>query len=104
MNKAKFSPGENFQLYGILLFLSISNLEFPGKIINPWHMCEGYGSRFVCVSMCECVYIYYHSSWYIPRLYVESNVLLSFLCHSLHIYCVDFVESVFFFRSSGDID
>ena len=24
-------------------------------VINPWRMCEGYGSRFVCVCVCVCV-------------------------------------------------
>ena len=37
--------------------------------IKPQRMCEGYGSRFVCVCVCVCVY---RASSYIPGLYVQS--------------------------------
>ena len=68
--------------------------------INPQHMREGYGSLFVCVSVCMSVC--YHASCYIPCLYVENTVPLSFLQRSQDMHCVDFVENALF-KSSGDI-
>ena len=67
-------------------------------------MHEGYSSGFVCVCVCVCVClsVCYHASCYIPCLYVENKVLLSFPCHFLLMYCVDFVENALF-ESSGDI-
>ena len=64
-------------------------------------MREGYGSCFVCVCVCLCVC--YHTNCYIPNLYVEIKVVLSFLCHFLHMHCVHFVENALF-RSYGDIN
>ena len=60
-------------------------------------MREGYSSRFMCVSVSLL-----HTSCYIPHLYVEIKVPLSFLCYFLHMHCVDFVENALF-RNSGDI-
>ena len=57
-------------------------------------MREGYGSHFVCECVCVCVR--YHASCYIPRLYVENKVPLSFLWRSQDMYCVDFVENALF--------
>ena len=65
-------------------------------LINPQRMREGYGSRSVCLSVC------YRASCYIPRLYVEIQVSLGFLCWSSRMYCVDFVENALF-KSSGEI-
>ena len=65
-------------------------------------MHEGYSSSFVCVCVCVCLCVCYHASYYIPHLYVEIKVALSFLCHFLHMHCVDLVENALF-RSSGDI-
>ena len=42
-------------------------------------MREGYGNCFMRVCVC------YHASCYIPGLYVEIKVPLSFLCRFLHI-------------------
>ena len=50
---------------------------------KPWCMRKGYGSRFVCLSVCLCVC--YQPSCYISRLYVESSVPLGFLCCSQRI-------------------
>ena len=62
-------------------------------------MREGYGSHSVCVCLCVC----YHTNYCIPCLhvYVEIKVVLSFLCHFLHMHCVDFIENALF-RSYGD--
>ena len=38
-------------------------------LISPRRMHEGYGSR----SVCECVCVCYRASYYIPRLYVQSE-------------------------------
>ena len=65
-------------------------------------MREGYGTHSVCVCVCVCLSVCYHTNCYIPRLYVEIKVALSFLCHFLHMHCVDFVENALF-RSYGDI-
>ena len=58
-------------------------------------MHEGYSSHFVCVSVTTlaAAYLIY---------YVEIKMPLSFLCHYLHMHCVDFVENALF-RSSDDI-
>ena len=63
-------------------------------IVNPWHMCEGYGSHSVCVCVCVCVH--YCTSGYITRLEVSSVVLKGFLWHFKRIYCVDFAENALF--------
>ena len=70
--------------------------------INPRHMREGYGSLSVCVSVCVCLSVCYHASCYIPRLYIEITVPLSFLWCSQDMHCVDFIENTSF-KSSGDI-
>ena len=55
-----------------------------------------------CVYECVCYYAWY-ASCYIPCLYVENiKAPLSFLCHFLHMYCVDFIKNALF-RSSGNI-
>ena len=59
-------------------------------IINPWCMCEGYVSHFVCAYVC------YQPSCYIPRLYIENKVLLSFSV-ILWMYYVDFIKNALFF-------
>ena len=61
------------------------------NIYNPRRMHKGY-SVCVCVCLCVC----YHDSCFIPRLYVENMVLLSFLWHSQDVHCVDFVEIALF--------
>ena len=71
------------------------NVHWPSA-----HMHEGYGKSF-CVCVCVSVCLY-HTNCYIPHLYVEIKVALSFLCHFLHMYCVDFIENTLF-RSYGDI-
>ena len=95
-----------------LQYLSWLPMNMPSEVANLlWKKLgkhEGYGSRFVCVCVCVCVcvhvcvYVCYHASCYIPHLYVENKVLLSFPCPFLLIYCVDFVENTLF-ESSGDI-
>ena len=50
------------------------------------------------VILCVC----YRASCSIPCLYVENWVPIGFLCHSQHMYCVDFVENALF-KSSGKI-
>ena len=67
-------------------------------------MREGYGTHSVCVCVCVCVClsVCYHTNCYIPRLYVEIKVALSFLRHFLQMHRVDFVENALF-RSYGDI-
>ena len=79
-------------------------LELAFNFINPRRMREGYGSVFVCVCVCVCVClsVCYHASCFIPRLYVENTVPLSFLWRSQDVHCVDFVE-IALFTSSGDI-
>ena len=75
------------------------NREGAYSLEYPRRMHEGYSSRYcVCVSGCVC----YHASYYIPHLYVENKVPLSFLCHFLHMYCVDFIKNALF-RSSCNI-
>ena len=56
----------------------------------------------VSVCVCVCVCVCYHASYYIPRLYVENKVTLSFLWCVVDMYCVDFFENALF-RSSGNI-
>ena len=51
----------------------------------PRHTC----ARVTVVIVCLCATYY---SCYIPRLNVEIKVPLSFLCHFLHMHCVDFGE------------
>ena len=65
-------------------------------------MREGYGSHSVCVCVCIRVSVTTLISCYIPSLYVEIKVVVSFLCHFLHMHCVDFVENTLF-RSYGNI-
>ena len=60
-----------------------------GLGFNPQRMCEGYGSRSVCV--CVCVFC---TSCYIPGLYIESKVLLGFLWHFQDMHCVDFIKTL----------
>ena len=60
-------------------------------VINPQRAC----ARVTVVILRVC----YHTSCYIPRLYVEIKVALSILCH---MHCVNFTENALF-RSSGDI-
>ena len=57
-------------------------------IINPWHILKGYGSRFMCMSVCLC--ICYHANCYIPNFFVEIQVSLGFLCCFQRMHCVDF--------------
>ena len=59
-------------------------------------------ARITVVVLCVCVCVCYYTNCYIPRLYVEIKVALSFLCHFLHMHCVDFIENALF-RSYGDI-
>ena len=70
------------------------------NIVNPRRMREGYGS--LRVSRCVCLSVCYLASCFIPRLYVENMVPLSFLWPSQDMHCVDFVE-IALFKSSGDI-
>ena len=44
-------------------------INMDSAIINPQRMREGYGSWFVCLSVC------YHASCYIPCLRVQFAVL-----------------------------
>ena len=59
-------------------------------VINPRRMREGYGSWFVCLSVC------YHASCYIPRLRVQFAVLQGSLWRSQFMICVDFSENALF--------
>ena len=59
-------------------------------------------ARGLWLSFCVCECVCYHASCYIPHLYTENKVPLSFLCHFLLMYCVGFAENALF-RSSGDI-
>ena len=56
----------------------------------------------LCVCTCLCVCYHMYTNCYMPHLYVVIKVALSFLCHFLHMHCVDFVEDALF-RSYGDI-
>ena len=49
-----------------------------------------------------CVWVCYQANCYIPRLKVESQVPIGFLCCSQRMYCVDFVENALF-KSYGEI-
>ena len=60
-------------------------------LFNSWHMHEGCHSHSVCESLCVC----YHTSCYMPSLYIETKVLLGFLWHFQEMHCVDFIESTF---------
>ena len=83
----------NFSLTWVQLLIegcSYSRAAF----INPWHACV----RVTVVILC----VYHHASCYIPRLYVENTVPLSFLHCFLLVYCVYFTEKALF-GSSGDI-
>ena len=44
-------------------------------IINPRHMCCRVTAVILslCVCVCVCVSVCYHTSYYIPRLYVQSE-------------------------------
>ena len=53
-------------------------------------MRKGYGNRFVCVCIC------YRASYYIPRLFVESQVTLGSLWCFQPMHCVDFGEKALF--------
>ena len=85
-------------LNGFCLYM-INNL-----VVNPRRMREGYGSRFVCVCVCVsvCVCVCYHTSCYIPHLYIDIKVPLGFLWRFQDTHCVDFIENALF-KSSGDI-
>ena len=87
-----------------LTITSVPIVAFDSSVINPRRMREGYGSRFVCVSvyLCVCVCVCYHTSCYIPRLYVENKVPLDFLWRFQYMNWVDFIE-IALFKSSGDI-
>ena len=83
----------NFSLTWVQLLIegcSYSRAAF----INPWRACV----RVTVVILC----VYHHASCYIPRLYVENTVPLSFLHCFLLVYCVYFTEKALF-GSSGDI-
>ena len=73
-------------------------------------MREGFGSCFLCVSVC------YHARCYIPCLRVQTAVLQGSLWRSKRIVCVDFAEKALFssfgviadlsltFSASGSMD
>ena len=63
-------------------------------LINPWCACTKVMVVFLCVRVCVCLCVCYHASYYIPHLYVEIKVALSFLCHFLHMRYVEFVETL----------
>ena len=54
----------------------IDDFYLRAMFINPRRMREGYGSWFVCLSVC------YHASCYIPRLRVQFAVLQGSLWRS----------------------
>ena len=56
----------------------------------------------VCLCVCVCLFVCYHASCFIPRLYVGNMVPLSFLWRSQDMHCVEFVE-IALFKSSGVI-
>ena len=56
----------------------------------------------LCVCVCVCLSVCYHASCFIPHLYFENTVPLSFLWRSQDMHCVNFVE-IALYKSSGDI-
>ena len=48
-------------------------------LVKPQYMCEGYGSRFVCVCVRVCVCVCYCASGYISGLYVQTEPVYNFL-------------------------
>ena len=66
---------------------------FVHRIIDLWHMREGYGSRFV--SVCVCVSVTTLAATYLLVYYVENRVPLSFLCCFLHMHGVDSLKTLF---------
>ena len=59
-------------------------------------------ARVTVVCVCVCLSVCCHTNCYIPRLYVENMLPLSFLWRFQDMYCVDFIENALFI-SSGDI-
>ena len=91
----------------IYIYTLVDVFNFLIIIFNPRCMCEDYGSHSMCVnvwlSVCVHVYVCFHATCYIPRLYVDNKVPLSFLLRrSQDMHYVDFVENALF-KSSGDI-
>ena len=66
-------------------------------------MHEGCSSRSV-LCVCVCVCVCYHTNYYVPRLYVEIKVALTWfpVSFSTQADCVDFIENALF-RSFGNI-
>ena len=63
----------------------------PGVYFNPWHMCEGYDSFSVCLSVCCQANCYTYNA----GLYIENDLPLGFLWHSHCMRCVDFIENTY---------
>ena len=50
----------------------------------------------VYVSVCVCVYVCFHTSYYIPHLYVKNKVPLGFLSCFQDMHCVAYIENALF--------
>ena len=65
-------------------------VAFYSKCASIWLISLTLGACARVTVVCVCVS--YHTSCFIPRLYVENTVPLSFLWRSQDIHCVDFVQ------------
>ena len=96
--------GANIVWVRVNVHTILSSLStWPAKAIALWFNALTqlwvYTHANTCTSECVC----YHASCYSPRLYVENiKALLSFLCHLVHVYCVNFIENTLF-RNYGNI-
>ena len=96
--------GANIVWVRVNVHTILSSLStWPAKAIALWFNALTqlwvYTHANTRTSECVC----YHASCYSPRLYVENiKALLSFLCHLVHVYCVNFIENTLF-RNSGNI-
>ena len=70
-------------------------------IINPWCMCESYGSHSVCVCLSVCVFVTMLNATYLA-FFIEIQVLLGFPYGFQCMHCMDFAENALF-KSSGNI-
>ena len=76
-----------------LLTLSKTSFLLVSAVINPRRACARVTVVVLCVCVCLSVTTLAATCTYLDRLYVEIKVLLSFLCHFLHMHCVDFIEN-----------
>ena len=63
--------GDNYAQVGIAIVSGYELSVVSCSLSNPRRMHEGYSSHFMCV----CLSVYYHTSCYIPLLYISNEVL-----------------------------